>query len=131
MIKKRILLIDDDQPLTEAVKINLEATGSFEVGIENRSVRAVTTAREFRPDLIVLDYVMPGSDGGDVTRHLRADPLLDKVPIIMLTALISNEETGEQGSTRRNGHVMMAKPVRISKLLRCIDEQLSAAHSAH
>jgi DNA-binding response OmpR family regulator len=128
--KPRILIIDDDQALAESVKISLEATERFEVRVEHQSVRAVNTAREFAPDLILLDYIMPGSDGGDVSRHFRADPALKHVPIIMVTALISNEETGAAGTVQRGVHTMMAKPLRIAKLVRIIDERLGAA-AAH
>jgi CheY-like chemotaxis protein len=125
MNTKRILVVDDDKPLTQALKINLEATGDYTVLVENRSAQAIATAREFRPDVILLDYVMPGEDGGDVSAKLHSDPLLKGVPIIMVTALISNSETGERGHSQRGGHMMVAKPIRVSKLIQCIELALS------
>ena len=124
---KRILVIDDDTGLTEMIKLNLEATGNFEVCIENRSPAAVETARKFRPDLILLDYVMPGMDGGDVATSLQSDPFLHGVPIVMVTALVSNREMGPDGTVRTGGHLMIAKPINLANLLRCIDAQFACA----
>ena len=127
MNPKRILVIDDDKGLTEMVKLNLEATGSYEVCIENHSPEAVETARQFRPDLILLDYVMPCMDGGDVASCLQRDPFLRTIPVVMVTALVSNREMGPDGTVRAGGQVMMAKPVRVANLLRCIDAQLACS----
>ena len=125
--KHRILIIDDDKPLSEMVKLNLEATGDYEVRVENRSVMAVSTATQFRPDLIILDYIMPGLDGGDVSRGLHEHPVLRHVPLIMVTALVSNSEMGPDGTAHRGGHLMLAKPIKLDNLLRCIELQLMCA----
>jgi DNA-binding response OmpR family regulator len=125
MKAKRILVIDDDHNLTDMVKLNLMATGKYEVCVENRAISALATARTFRPDLVLLDYVMPGLDGGDVSTSIHQDPLLQGVPIIMVTALVSNAEMGPDGTSPRCGHLMLAKPVRFANLLRCIEEQIA------
>jgi DNA-binding response OmpR family regulator len=127
MNNKRILIIDDDLPLAQSLKLNLEDTGGYDVHVESKSMNALSTARAFHPDVILLDYIMPGVDGGDVSAQFRADASLRDVPIIMVTALISNNETGETGSVHRNGHTMVAKPVKFDKLLRCIEISLHAA----
>ena len=56
--KKRILLVDDEESITRSLKLFLDGTGQYEVRTENRGSLAVQVAREFRPDLIVLDLVM-------------------------------------------------------------------------
>lgn len=122
---KRILVIDDDKNLADLVKMNLEGTGSYEVCVENRSTRALQTARTFKPDLVLLDYIMPGLDGGDVSAQFHEDPVLTKVPLIMVTALISNQEMGADGTSRRGGHVMLAKPIKFRALLECIEKHLA------
>ena len=126
MKKKRILIVDDDKGLTEMVKRNLEAFGSYEVCIENSSPHAVEAARRFRPDLILRDQVMRGMDGGDVASALREDPVLRAVPIIVVTALLSNKEAGP-GGTVRGGQLMLAKPVKLADLINCIEKQLKAS----
>ena len=123
--KKRILVIDDDKSLADMVKMNLEGTGDYEVCVEYRSTRALQTARSFKPDLILLDYIMPGLDGGDVSTQFHDDPFLTKVPLVMVTALISNREMGTDGTSTRGGHVMLAKPIKFQALLDCIEKHLT------
>jgi CheY-like chemotaxis protein len=127
MNPKRILVIDDDEALTQMVKLNLEAKGQYEVRIVNHSVHAIAAAHKFQPDLILLDYIMPGMDGGDVTASLQQDPLLRSIPIIMVTALVSNKEMRPEGTVHCGGQVMLAKPVRMENLLKCIEQQLLTA----
>ena len=66
---RRILIVDNDKNTTHLVKILLEKTGRYVVLEENDSTRAHQAARNFRPDLIFLDVVMPGRDGGEIARH--------------------------------------------------------------
>ena len=100
MSTKRILVVDDEPGVTRNLKLTLESGGGYEVLSENHAANALTAARIFRPDLILLDVMMPDMDGGDVAARLRADPLLRDTPIIFLTALVSNEET--------DGHEMLS-----------------------
>ena len=125
-MKTRILIIDDDMSLTHVVKLNLEATGEYEVHIINYAPHAIQAAREFRPHLILLDYIMPDLDGGDISAILRDDPQLSRIPVVMVTALVSNREMANDGSIIRNGHLMVAKPIRFEKLRHIIHDNLSA-----
>lgn len=127
MKKLRILVVDDDVPLTMAMKINLEATRRYEVRVENHALKVLPTAREFQPDLILLDIVMPDLDGGDISFMLKSDPALAKVPIIMVTALVSNDETGQDATVGQGGMTMVAKPVRFDKLLEIIENEFAKA----
>jgi len=123
MITKRILVVDDEPSVTRSLKLNLEATAGYEVRTENDSTRAVDAAREFHPQLILLDVLMPRLDGCDVSARIHADPELKDTPIVFLTALATNEDTGGHavvtGST-----VYLAKPVDTEELIRCIEETL-------
>jgi DNA-binding response OmpR family regulator len=130
MKKTRIFILDDDVSLTQSVKLNLEETGDYEVLVENDSTRALASAQSFLPDIVLLDYVMPGLDGGDITKSFRQSTILADVPIIMLTALVANSETGDAGIIERGGHSMVAKPVRLETLLRCIERTLGSARVA-
>lgn len=127
MSTKRILIVDDDLPLAQSLKLNLEDTGLFEVAVENHPSQALSVARAFNPDVILLDYIMPGMDGGDVSAQVRQDPFLSHVPVIMITALLSNSEGGEEGPVFRNGHYMVAKPIKFDNLLHCIEASLRPA----
>jgi two-component system OmpR family response regulator len=123
MITKRILVVDDDSSVTRNLKLNLESGGGYEVLGENHAANALIAARNFRPDLILLDVIMPGMDGGDVAARLRADPLLRDTPIIFLTAIVSNEETdGHEKSS--GGETFLAKPVDIGELKKTLEEHI-------
>ena len=97
MEKKRILIIDDEASFTRMVKLNLEKTGAFEVREENKATYALAAAREFKPDVILLDVIMPTMDGGDVAAQIRNDRHLKGTPIIFLTATVSQSEAGDGG----------------------------------
>jgi DNA-binding response OmpR family regulator len=123
MDKKRIFIIDDEASFTRMVRLNLEKTNEFEVREENRAGSAVAAAREFKPDLILLDVIMPTMDGGDIAANIRKDRKLKKVPIIFLTATVSHREAGAGGLTS-GGSLFLAKPVSVEVLVERIKEHL-------
>lgn len=82
---KRILVVDDEPDVTELVSYKLKREG-YEVEIINNPLEIMGTAREFAPDLFVLDIMMPDLDGMKICRMIRADRKLSSVPIIFLTA---------------------------------------------
>lgn len=126
MATKRILIIDDERSFTRMVKLNLEKTGHYEVLEENRAAAALATARDYKPDLILLDVIMPSMDGGDIAAHIKNDRLLKGTPIIFLTATISSSETGPDG-LNSGGCLFLGKPVSVEHLIKCINEQLATA----
>jgi two-component system, OmpR family, response regulator len=122
--KRRILIVDDDQESTRVVKILLEKTGRYLVLEENHAAKAHQSAQHFKPDVILLDIMMPGTDGGDVAAQLEADPELQRTPIIFLTALVTEPET--KTGLRIQGHPFLAKPINIPELINGIEENLPA-----
>jgi len=124
MNTKRILAVDDEPSVTRKLKFNLESTGGYEVLDENHAANAVAAARNFRPDLILLDVMMPEMDGGDVAARLHADPVLRNTPVIFLTGIVSNEETGGHEMVS-GGETFLAKPVDTEVLIKCIEQTLS------
>jgi CheY-like chemotaxis protein len=128
MDKKRILIVDDESGFTRLMKLTLERTGNYTVLEENDGTKALDAARQFRPDLILLDIVMPKIDGGDVARQLQADPTLKKVKIVFLTAIVSNKETTPGNLI--GGFPFMAKPVSLDALVKFIEGNLSGAAAA-
>ncbi|MFC1645759.1 PleD family two-component system response regulator [Candidatus Omnitrophota bacterium] len=96
MIKKKILLIDDDQEFLELVALHLKKTEKYEVGIETNAIQAVAVALEFKPDLILLDINMPLMDGGEVASQIRSQNDLKDIPLVFLTSLIRKEETASR-----------------------------------
>ena len=122
--KRRILIVDNDRDTTHLVKILLEKTGRYSVLEENDATKARQSAQNFRPDLILLDIVMPEKDGGEVAAQIHADPELQRTPVIFLTALVTETET--KAGLRIQGHPFLAKPINIPELINGIEENLAA-----
>lgn len=80
-----ILVVDDDEPVLRSVKRVLENAG-FTVNTAANGQEALKMIERERPDLVVLDIIMPGLDGLEVCRRIRADPFVAKLPILFLTA---------------------------------------------
>ncbi|MGA3162607.1 MAG: response regulator [Verrucomicrobiota bacterium] len=123
MTTKRILVVDDEPSVTRNLKLNLESSGGYEVLCENYATNTLSAARTFRPDLILLDVMMPDMDGDEVAAQLRADPLLCDTPIIFLTAIVSNKET--DGREMISGaETFLAKPVDIGELKKTLEQHV-------
>jgi CheY-like chemotaxis protein len=90
MRKPKILTVDDDRAITAIFKRIIERSGLYEVKQENFSDRALRTAREFMPDLILLDWSMPILNGSKIAAQLQEDPDLCKVPIVFVTGYCEN-----------------------------------------
>jgi CheY-like chemotaxis protein len=121
--KRRILIVDDEPPLTRLLRMSLEQTGRYTVREENDSTKAINAAHEFKPDLIVLDVVMPDLDGGDIVSRLQADPRLKHVPVIFFTATVRKSEVDAHGGII-GGFPFIGKPVSAKELIECIEKQL-------
>ena len=125
----RILIVDNDADTTHLVKILLERTGHYLVLEENDASKAHQSARNFRPDLILLDIVMPETDGGEVAARIEADSELQNTPMIFLTALVTRAEAKSGLSIQ--GHPFLAKPVSIPELINAIEEHLPVRATSH
>jgi CheY-like chemotaxis protein len=125
MTRRRVLLVDDDAGITRALAMYLDAYGNCEVRVENAGRRALAAAREFRPNVIFLDIVMPDADGGTIAAEIKADPVLKNTPVVFLTALVSQHKThGAQAQI--GGHPFLAKPVDPDVVLACVDKYAPA-----
>lgn len=83
--------MDDEAGFTRLVKLNLEQTGNFVVRAVNDATNALQVAREFKPDLILLDIVMPKIDGGDIAARINEDIDLKKLRLFSLRPLSQTE----------------------------------------
>ena len=127
--RRRILIVDDDSDVTHLVKVLLERTGHYLVLEENDATKAHQSARNFRPDLILLDIAMPETDGGEVAARIESDPKLQNTPIIFLTALVTRAEAKSGLNTQ--GHPFLGKPVSIPELINGIEEHLPVRATSH
>jgi len=125
MNERRVMIIDDEPGFTRLLKLTLEKTGGFEVLEENTGTKAWMAARDFNPDIIFLDVVMPDIDGEEVAQQIRSDPALAHVPIVFLTAIVSAKEGGHE----IGGFPFLAKPVSVEAVIRTIEHECGAASS--
>ena len=123
-MKKKILLVDDEVTFTKMTKLNLDRIGDYETHVVNDSRLAVETAKEIVPDIIFLDFMMPGLDGGDVAALLRDDPELAHIPVVFLTAIVSKEDTESMGA-QVGGNLFLAKPVKAQEMVDTIEQLLA------
>jgi CheY-like chemotaxis protein len=128
-MNKRVLVVDDEPDMTLMVKLGLEGYGGYDVREENDSASVMKVVREFRPDVIVLDIMMPGADGGEVATSLLRDPELKHIPVLFLTALVSRTESCEPHSGFGRRHYL-AKPLNLSELVRYIEQAITATPPA-
>ena len=122
MKPKHILIVDDEATFTRLLKINLEKQTSHTVAVVNRAYDAIPSARKQKPDLVLLDVIMPGMDGGELAARFQADAYLREVPIVFLTATVSRAEADK--GLKNGGFTFLAKPVRMPDLLACIAQHL-------
>ena len=85
MGEKRILIVEDEPDIAEVLQFSLDRAG-FAVEVERRGDSALEAIRKQAPDLVVLDLMLPGLDGLEVTRLLKSDPATARLPLVMLTA---------------------------------------------
>jgi CheY-like chemotaxis protein len=124
MVKKKILIIDDEKDFTQLVKMNLEATGEYEVQIENKGAAGLDAAKGFRPDLILLDILMPDMEGSEVASQLNEDNDTKSIPVVFLTAIVKENELKDTGGVI-GGHRFVAKPVSSDKLIDIIKRTMA------
>jgi DNA-binding response OmpR family regulator len=124
--RQRILLVDDEPQATALLEFYLQTTEAYEVRTVNSSSQAVCVAKEFRPDLILLDVNMPGTDGGELVSQFLDSPRLRKVPVIFLTGAYSKEQIARNGN-KLGGIPALAKPVKLMELLEFIRAHLPLA----
>jgi two-component system alkaline phosphatase synthesis response regulator PhoP len=125
----RILLIDDDPDFVETTKTVLESK-PYEVIVSYDGDNGLRKAREGNPDLIILDVIMPGTDGFSTAEQLKKDAELKKIPVIMLT---SYAEKGGGSSIAKSGGLALEtedyidKPVGPEELLQRVEKYLKRA----
>jgi len=115
---KKILVVDDEEQLVDMLKMRLRANG-YEVITAYDGEEGLRKAREFKPDLIVLDIIMPKMAGSEVAAVLKEDVEFSNIPIIFLTCLAEGA-VGNHGSAEIGGNLFIAKPFEAEDLLSMI-----------
>ena len=124
MNTKKILLADDEEPVRALVAATIRDDARYEILEAKDGVEALAIARKEKPDLILLDIMMPRMDGFEVCRHLKSDPKTSGIAIIMLTALAQNADKERAKEVGANGY--FAKPFSPTALLKKLEEVIGS-----
>jgi len=122
----RILIVDDDPDLVETVSMMLEAKG-YETLAAYGGIEGLDKAKNEKPDLIVLDVMMPDKDGFAVCEELKGDPQFEDIPIILLTAIgqkVSTTRYSHSGGMATSADDFFEKPVKPDELVTQIERLL-------
>lgn len=123
MAKRKILIIDDEKGFLEIIKLSLESTDRYEVSIEADATNALPKALQCQPDIVLLDIIMPKKEGPDIASEMKRNSTLKKIPIVFLTATVTQQEVDE-GNGRIGGYPFVAKPGSLNILMDTIDQNL-------
>ncbi len=118
--KRRVLVVDDDPAIVEMLMELLERDGRFEVQTAANGFDAGLRTKEFRPDVIVLDYMLPDINGNAVVRRIREDPSLSSVKIIIVSGVVNRQDVDELLKCGADG--FLQKPFSIEQLVKRIME---------
>jgi len=119
----RIVVADDDPDILNIVSMSLEAMG-HQVARATNGREAVDAVRAQRPDLVVMDLMMPEVDGYQATKELKSDPSTASIPVLALTAkaMRGDEEKGRQAGV----DAYITKPFRISQVMEVVNQFVPA-----
>jgi len=124
MQKAKILMIDDEADLCFFVKANLEIVGNYEVITATSGKEGLRAASWHKPDVILLDVMMPGMDGFEVLKKLKAEVKTAQIPVLMLTA--KNDDDSKMKAAGLYGDDYLVKPIEFKTLKSRIDSVLAA-----
>ena len=113
--KRSILIVDDDVDVSQMVKMILEKTGLYAVSICNRGNEAFKIIQDTRPELVLLDIMMPDADGTDIADRVQKDKSLALTRIVFMTALVSQTEVLKNSVI--GGYPFISKPISDETLL--------------
>ena len=113
--KRKVLIVDDDEELVELLSDVFDKDGRFEVKTANNGFDAGMQVREFRPDLVVLDVMLPDINGKEVCQRIRSDETLEAVKIICISGMVEQDKVAELRLAGAND--FMHKPFNVDRLL--------------
>lgn len=113
--KKKLLIVDDDQDLVELMSDAFERDGRFEIRTANNGFAAGMGVKEFRPDIVVLDVMLPDINGKEVCQRVRSDKALDSVKIICISGMIEPEKVADLRASGADD--FLQKPFTVDRLI--------------
>lgn len=113
--KRKVLIVDDDQELVELLSDTFARDGRFEIRTANNGFDAGMLVKEFRPDLVVLDIMLPDINGKEVCQRVRSDSTLEAVKIICISGMVEQDKIADLRASGAND--FLQKPFSVDKLL--------------
>lgn len=113
--KRKVLIVDDDEELVELIADVFDRDGRFDIRRANNGFDAGMLVREFRPDLVVLDVMLPDINGKEVCQRVRSDQSLEAVKIICISGMVEQDKIADLKASGAND--FLNKPFSIDKLL--------------
>lgn len=113
--KRKLLIVDDDVDLVELLSDVFARDGRFDIKTANNGFEAGMLVKEFRPDLVILDIMLPDINGKEVCQRVRMDPTLEMVKIICISGMVENDKIADLRASGAND--FMHKPFDAQKLL--------------
>jgi len=113
--KKKLLIVDDDEDLVELISEQFQRDGRFEIRTANNGFDAGMGVKEFRPDLVVLDVMLPDINGKEVCQRVRGDSTLDSVKILCISGMVEQDKVDALKASGAND--FMQKPFAVEELL--------------
>ncbi len=120
--KRKILVVDDDEELVELIIDVLDKDGRFEVRSVNNGFDAGMMVKEYHPDLIVLDVMLPDINGKEVCQRVRSDPTMDDVKIICISGMVEQDKIDDLKAAGAND--FLQKPFEVDQLVDRICQHL-------
>ena len=118
--KRKILIVDDDEELVELMADAFSTDARFEVRTANNGFDAGMLVKEFRPDLVVLDVMLPDINGKEVCQRVRNDPNMETVKVICISGMVEQDKIADLRAAGAND--FMSKPFAIEQLMvRCCE----------
>lgn len=113
--RRKALIVDDDEELVELIRDALEADGRFEIRVANNGFDAGMMVKEYHPDIIVLDVMLPDINGKEVCQRVRSDSNLDDVKIICISGMVEQDKIEDLKASGANEFVQ--KPFEVEQLV--------------
>lgn len=120
--KRKALIVDDDVELVELIRDVLEADGRFEIRIANNGFDAGMMVKEYHPDVIVLDVMLPDINGKEVCQRVRSDSTMDDVRIICISGMVEEDKIADLMASGANE--FLQKPFEVETLVDLMCRQL-------
>jgi excisionase family DNA binding protein len=113
--KKKLLIVDDDEDLVELISEGFQRDGRFDIRTVNNGFAAGMGVKEFRPDLVILDVMLPDINGKEVCQRVRSDSALDSVKILCISGMVEQDKVDALKTAGAND--FMQKPFSVEDLL--------------